>query len=97
MKPYHSVAMYNQAVQALELPRKPHHHPPSQLLSATSLKLPFSLNDFCLKSLRRLQGRCLLAKQAHLNVQYNISDLDYTEASNVHLEVTLPVSDDHTK
>lgn len=76
MKPYHSVAMYNQAVQALELPRKP-HHPLLQLLSATSLKLPFSLNDFCLKSLRRLQGRCLLAKQAHLNVQYYISDLDY--------------------
>lgn len=31
MKPYHAVAMYNQAVQALELLRKPPHHPPLQL------------------------------------------------------------------
>lgn len=74
MKPYHSVAMYNQAVQVLELPRNP-HHPPLQLLSTTSLKLPFSLNDFGLKSLQRLQGRCLLAEQAHLNAHSTVHNI----------------------
>lgn len=71
MKPYHSVAMYNQAVQVPQLPRNP-HHPPLQVLSTTSLKLPFSLNSFCLKSLRRLRGHCALAKQAHLNARSTV-------------------------
>ncbi len=74
MKPYHSVAMYNQAVQVLQLPRSP-HHPPLQLWSTTSLKLPFSSNDFCLKSVQRLEGHCVLATQAQLNAHSTVRNI----------------------
>lgn len=71
MKSYHSVAMYNQAVQVLELPRSPHHP-----LLAT-LVYNFTQTTIFFKQLlcEIITGSLLVAKQAHFNAHITVHNI----------------------
>lgn len=70
MKPYHSVAMYNQAIQMLELSRNPHHPPHATLVQRLHSNYHF-FNQLLLEIITEITESLFVSKAGTLKCTQN--------------------------